>query len=60
MKATTSTMVKSLGVGLVLGGAAALGTAMMTPSLKKQTRKNAMKAMKTVGNMMDTVNSMMK
>lgn len=53
-------MVKSLGVGLVLGGAAALGTAMMTPSLKKQTRKNAMKAMKTVGSMMDTVNSMMK
>ena len=60
MKTTTSTMVKGLGIGLALGGAAALGTAMMSPSLKKQTRKNAMKAMKTVDNMMDTVNSMMK
>ena len=60
MKTTTSTMVKGLGIGLALGGAAAFGTAMMSPSLKKQTRKNAMKAMKTVENMMDTVNSMMK
>lgn len=54
-------MVTGLGLGLVAGGAAAaLGAAMMSPGLKKQTRKNAMKAMKTVGTMMDSVNSMMK
>ena len=53
-------MVKGLGIGLALGGAAALGTAMMNPSLKRRTRKNAMKAMKTVTGMMDTVNSMVK
>ncbi len=54
-------MVTGLGLGLVAGGAAAaLGAAMMSPSLKKQTRKNAMKAMKTVENMMDSVNSIMK
>ncbi len=58
---TTSTMVKGLGIGLAVGGAAAaIGASMMSPDLKKQTKKNAMKAMKTVGNMMDTVNSMMK
>ncbi len=60
MKTATSTMVKGLGIGLAIGGAAAIGTAMMSPSLKKQTRKNTLKAMKTVGTMMDTVNSMMK
>ncbi|MBR4049022.1 MAG: hypothetical protein IKK09_00850 [Clostridia bacterium] len=61
MKTTTTKMVTGLGLGLVAGGAAAaLGAAMMSPSLKKQTRKNAMKAMKTVGTMMDSVNSMMK
>lgn len=54
-------MVKGLGIGMAVGGAAAmLSAAMMTPSLKKQTRKNAMKAMKTFNGMMDSVQGMMK
>ncbi len=58
---TASTMLKGLGIGLAVGGtAAAIGASMMNPSLKKQTKKNAMKAMKTVENMMDAMNSMMK
>ncbi len=57
MKSTAS----KVALGMLAGGAmAAIGTAMMSPSLKKQTRKNAMKAMKTVGTMMDSVQSMMK
>ncbi len=48
-------------LGMLAGGAAtALGVSMMSPSLKKQTRKNAMKAMKTVGTMMDSFQGMMK
>ena len=57
MKSTAS----KVAIGMLAGGAAAaIGTAMMSPSLKKQTRKNAMKAMKTVGTMMDSVQNMMK
>lgn len=55
-----STAVK-VALGMVAGGAvAAIGSAMMSPSLKKQTRKNAMKAMKTFGCMMDGLQGMMK
>ncbi len=57
MKSTVS----KVAIGMVMGGAAAaIGSAMMTPSMRKQTRKNMTKAMKTVGSMMDCVQSMMK
>ena len=46
---------------MLAGGAvAAIGSTMMSPSLKKQTRKNAMKAMKTFGSVMDCVQDFMK
>ncbi len=58
---TASSMIKGVGIGLALGGTAAvIGASMFTPSLRKQTKKNALKAMKTMNNVMDTVNSMMK
>ena len=57
MKSTAS----KVALGMIAGGAAAaIGSAMMSPSLKKQTRKNAMKAMKTFGTMMDSFQGMMK
>ena len=57
MKSTAS----KVALGMLAGGAAAaIGTAMMSPSLKKQTRKNAMKAMKTLGSVMDCVQAFMK
>ena len=57
MKSTAT----KVALGMLAGGAVtAIGSAMMSPSLKKQTRKNAMKAMKTVGTMMDSVQTMMK
>ncbi|MBQ3498401.1 MAG: hypothetical protein IJA87_04645 [Clostridia bacterium] len=57
MKSTAS----KVALGMIAGGAAAaIGSAMMNPSLKKQTRKNAMKAMKTFGTMMDSFQGMMK
>ena len=57
MKSTAA----KVALGMIAGGAvAAIGSAMMTPSLKKQTRKNAMKAMKTFGSLMDGLQGMMK
>ncbi len=57
MKSTAS----KVALGMLAGGAvAAIGSAMMSPSLKKQSRKNAMKAMKTFGTMMDSFQGMMK
>ncbi len=57
MRSTAS----KVALGMLAGGAAAaIGSAMMSPSLKKQTRKNAMKAMKTFGTMMDSFQGMMK
>lgn len=50
-----------IALGMLAGGAvAAIGSTMMSPSLKKQTRKNAMKAMKTFGSVMDCVQDFMK
>lgn len=61
MKSTTTMMVKGLGIGMAVGGVAAmLSTAMMNPSLKRQTRKNTLKAMKTFNGMLDSVQNMMK
>ncbi|MBQ5825358.1 MAG: hypothetical protein IIW48_11210 [Clostridia bacterium] len=57
MKSTVSKVVLGMAVG---GVAAAIGSSMMAPSMRKQTRKNMMKAMKTVGCMMDSVQSMLK
>lgn len=57
MKSTAS----KIALGMLAGGAvAAIGSTMMSPSLKKQTRKNAMKAMKTFGSVMDCVLDFMK
>ncbi len=57
MKSTAA----KVALGMIAGGAvAAIGSAMMTPSLKKQTRKNAKKAMRTFGSLMDCVQDYMK
>lgn len=61
MKSTTSKLVKGLGIGLAAGGAAAaIGASMMSPGVRRQTRKNTVRMMKTVGNLMEGVNSMIK
>ena len=57
MKSTAS----KIALGMLAGGAvAAIGSTMMSPSLKKQTGKNAMKAMRTFGTMMDSIQEIMK
>ena len=61
MKNATANMMKGMGIGMAVGGAAALfGTSMMTSGMKKQTRKNAMKAMKVVEGFLDDVHDRLK
>ncbi len=61
MKNATVSMMKGMGVGMAVGGAAALlGTSMMSSGMKKQTKKNAMKAMKVVGDFLDDVQDRLK
>lgn len=52
-------MVKSIGIGLAVGTAAAVaGSKMMTRSGRRACRKSAMKCMKSVENVMDSISSM--
>lgn len=61
MTGKTGTVVKSLGVGMAIGGAAAMMcSAMMTPRAKRQTKKNAEKIMKNMSGFVDSVQTMVK
>ncbi len=61
MKNATVNMMKGMGIGMAVGGAAALfGSSMMSSGMKKQTRKNAMKAMKVVEGFLDDVHDRLK
>ncbi len=61
MNNKTMTATKTIGVIMAVGGAAAmLGTAMMNKnSTKKQMKKTANKAMKTINGVLDGIQSMM-
>lgn len=61
VKNATVNMMKGMGIGMAVGGAAALvGTSMMSSGMKKQTKKNAMKAMKVVEGFLDDVQDRLK
>ena len=61
MKNATANLMKGMGGGMAVGGAAALlGTSMMSSGMKKQTKKNAMKAMKVVEGFLDDVQDRLK
>ncbi|MBQ8016099.1 MAG: hypothetical protein IJ264_07960 [Clostridia bacterium] len=54
-------MVKSIGIGLAVGTAAAVaGSKMMTRSGRRACRKSAAKCMKNVENMLDSISMMAK
>ncbi len=56
-KKSASTM-KKVGIGMVAGGATmALGSMMMSGNSSKKYRKMANKAIKTAGDIVDTINS---
>ncbi|MBQ2774619.1 MAG: hypothetical protein IJF40_01855 [Clostridia bacterium] len=60
MKAKTNSLVKSMAIGLAVGGATAAVSKMVmgnNTSMKK-AKKNAAKAMKTVSGVMDSMASM--
>lgn len=60
MKAKTNSLVKSMAIGLAVGGATAAVSKMVmgnNASMKK-AKKNAAKAMKTVSGVMDSMASM--
>ncbi len=53
--------VKGMGIGLAVGTAAVVaGSKMMSKSSKRACRKNAMKCMKTVEDMLGSVSMMVK
>ena len=54
MKNTTSSIMKGVGVGMLVGGATALIGGSMKGSKKINYKKMANKAMKTANNLMDT------
>lgn len=61
MAGKTGMLIRGLGIGMAVGGAAAMiGASMMSPSLKRQSKRNAMKAMKTFNGLMDDMQHMMK
>ena len=61
MNKKTVNATKTIGAVMAVGGAAAMiGSAMMsTNSTKKQIKKTANKAMKTIGDVLDGIQSMM-
>ena len=59
MQKKSVTMMKSVGIGMLAGGAtAAIGSMMKSGSSSHKYRKMANKAMKTAGNIVDTLSSM--
>ena len=59
MKVQSSSIAKGMAIGLAVGGATAMiGSAMMNKPTRKKAKKNAARAMKTVGNIVDNMSSM--
>ncbi len=54
MKTSTSSIMKGVGVGMLVGGATAVIGGMMKGSKKMNFKKMANKAMKTANDLMDT------
>ena len=54
MKTTTASIMKGVGVGMLVGGATAVIGGMMKGSKKMNFKKMANKAMKTANDLMDT------
>lgn len=55
-KHRNSSMVKSAVIGMAIGGAtAALGTAIIGPSNKRSAKKSMNKAIKSVGDIVDSI-----
>lgn len=54
MKSSTSSIMKGIGVGMLVGGATALIGGTMKSSKKMNYKKMANKAIKTANNFMDT------
>lgn len=55
MKSTTSSIMKGIGVGMLVGGATALIGGTMKSSKKMNYKKMANKAIKTANNFMDSI-----
>lgn len=59
MQKKSATMMKSVGIGMLAGGAtAAIGSMMKNGSSSHKYRKMANKAMKTAGNIVDTISNL--
>ncbi|MBR5262342.1 MAG: hypothetical protein IKV49_00840 [Clostridia bacterium] len=55
MKSTTSSIMKGIGVGMLVGGATALIGGTMKGSKKMNYKKMANRAIKTANDLMDTI-----
>lgn len=54
-------MMKGIGIGMAIGGAAAMvGSALMSPKAKRRTKRNAEKMMKSMSEFVDSVQTMVK
>lgn len=61
MQNKSSSTMKKVGLGMLAGGATvALGSMMMTNSSSRKYRKMANKAIRTAGNIVDSISSNMK
>lgn len=61
MKSKASSIIKGVGIGMAVGGATAMiGSTMMGKPSKRITKKNTAKAMRTVGQIIDNIQYMMK
>ncbi len=59
MQKKSASMMKSVGIGMLAGGATAvIGTMMKSNNSARKYRKMANRAMKTAGSIVDTINSM--
>ncbi len=59
MQRKSTTMMKTVGIGMIAGGAtAAIGSMMKNTNSSKKYRKMANKAVKTAGSVVDAINSL--
>lgn len=61
MQKSRGPLAKGIGIGMAVGGMAGLvGSSLMSRPAKRQTKKNITKAMRTIGDMMDSIQYMLK
>jgi len=54
-------LMKGIGIGMAVGGITGLvGSSLMSKPAKRQTKRNVTKAMRTVGEMIDSIQYMLK